>query len=87
MGEGQEETNIVTSSGNFVIAWDFKAIKNGKYDKYEIRRCIFTVPVSQRSLTCLRYQDVVVQDQFRYGDQNDIVSNLKKLKCVLKGYH
>jgi VID27 C-terminal WD40-like domain len=87
MGEGQEETSIVSSSGNFVIAWDFKAIKKGKYDKYEIRRCIFNVTVSQSSLPCLRYQDVVVQDQFKYGDQNDIVSNLKKLKRVLKGYH
>ena len=38
MGEGQEETSIVTSSGNYVIAWDFKAIKRGKFDKYEIRR-------------------------------------------------
>jgi hypothetical protein len=39
MGEGQEETSIVTSSGNYVIAWDFQAIKKSKYDKYDIRRC------------------------------------------------
>ena len=42
MGEDQEETTIVTSSGNYVIAWDFKAVKKGKYDKYEIRKYVMS---------------------------------------------
>jgi len=71
MGEGQEETSIVTSSGNYVIAWDFKAIKRGKYDKYEIRK----------------YQDVVVQDQFKYGHKNDIVVALQNDVVMVNKKH
>lgn len=39
MGEGQEENAIVTSTGQFVIAWDFKKVKRGQIDKYEIKKC------------------------------------------------
>ena len=52
MGESEEETSIVTSSGNFVIAWDFKAVKRGKYDKYEIRRYVLlTSPLHTRLIS------------------------------------
>jgi len=71
MGEDQEETTVVTSSGNYVIAWDFKAVKKGKYDKYEIRK----------------YQDAVVQDQFKFGDPNDIVVALRNNVVMINKKH
>lgn len=37
-GEGQEENAIVTSTGQFVIAWDFAKVKKGHLDKYEIKK-------------------------------------------------
>lgn len=39
-GEGLEENAIVTSTGHFVVAWDFKKVKNGQLDKYEIKKCV-----------------------------------------------
>lgn len=38
MGEGQEENAIVTSTGQFVVAWDFAKVKKGQLDKYEIKK-------------------------------------------------
>lgn len=57
-GEGQEENAIVTSTGKYVIAWDFKKVKKGQLDKYEIKK----------------YEDNVVQDNFKFGDDKEIVS-------------
>ena len=66
--EGQEENAIVTSSGQFVIAWDLAKVKKGKYDSYEIKK----------------YEDQVVQDNFRFGNDKEIVSCLRP--CLnLKG--
>jgi len=70
VGEGQEENAIVTSTGKYVIAWDFAKVKKGQMDKYEIKM----------------YEDLVVQDNFRFGDdkniivalQNDVLSVNKK---------
>ncbi|KAI0318699.1 VID27 cytoplasmic protein-domain-containing protein [Amylostereum chailletii] len=61
MGEGQEENAIVTSTGQYVIAWDFGKVKKGQMDKYEIKK----------------YEDLVVQDNFRFGDDNEIVVALQ----------
>lgn len=58
-GEGQEEKAIVTSSGQYVIAWDFAKVKKGQLDKYEIKK----------------YEDNVVQDNFKFGDDKEIVSD------------
>ena len=58
MGEGQEENAIVTSTGPFVVAWDFAKVKKGKLDNYVIKK----------------YEDEVVQDNFRFGDDKEIVS-------------
>jgi len=33
----QDENLIVTSNGQFVVAWDFTKVKRGKLDKYEIQ--------------------------------------------------
>jgi len=61
MGEGQEENAIVTSSGEFVIAWDFAKVKKGFLDKYEIKK----------------YEDTVVQDNFKFGDDKEIIVALQ----------
>jgi len=57
LGEGQEENAIVTSSGQFVIAWDFAKVKKGQINQYEIKK----------------YEDHVVQDSFKFGDDKQIV--------------
>jgi hypothetical protein len=54
---GQAESAIVTSTGPYVIAWDFAKVKRGFLDKYEIKK----------------YEDEVVQDNFKFGDDNEIV--------------
>ena len=58
VGEGQDENAIVTSTGQYVIAWDFGKVKKGQMDQYEIKK----------------YEDLVVQDNFRFGDDKQIVS-------------
>ncbi|KLO08280.1 VID27-domain-containing protein [Schizopora paradoxa] len=57
IGEGQEENAIVTSTGRYVIAWDFSKVKKNKLDGYVIKK----------------YEDDVVQDNFRFGDDKEIV--------------
>ncbi|KAF5363817.1 hypothetical protein D9756_000435 [Leucocoprinus leucothites] len=56
-GEGQEENAIITSTGQFVIAWDFAKVKKGLLDRYEIKK----------------YEDHVVQDNFKFGDDKEII--------------
>jgi len=60
-GEGQEENAIVTSTGQFVVAWDFAKVKKGQLDKYEIKK----------------YEDHVVQDNFKFGDDKEIIVALQ----------
>lgn len=67
-GEGQEENAIVTSTGKYVIAWDFKKVKRGQLDKYEIKK----------------YEDNVVQDNFKFGDDKEIVSEPALLPKVFR---
>lgn len=57
VGEGQDENAIVTSTGQFVIAWDFAKVKKGLLDRYEIKK----------------YEDKVVQDNFKFNDDKEIV--------------
>ncbi|KAL6309693.1 VID27 cytoplasmic protein [Sparassis latifolia] len=61
MGEGQEENAIVTSTGPYVVAWDFAKVKKGLLDKYEIKK----------------YEDFVVQDNFKFGDDKEIIVALQ----------
>jgi len=61
LGEGQEENAIVTSTGQFVVAWDFGKVKKGQLDKYEIKK----------------YEDMVVQDNFKFGDDKEIIVALQ----------
>lgn len=60
-GEGQSENAIVTSTGQFVIAWDFAKVKKGHLDRYEIKK----------------YEDHVVQDNFKFGDDKEIIVALQ----------
>ena len=39
-GEGKDATAIVTSSGEYVIAWDFAQAKKGRTDRYEIKKYV-----------------------------------------------
>ncbi|OCH94125.1 VID27 cytoplasmic protein [Obba rivulosa] len=61
MGEGQEENAIVTSTGPYVVAWNFAKVKRGQLDKYEIKK----------------YEDIVVQDNFKFGDDKEIIVALQ----------
>ncbi|EKM59236.1 uncharacterized protein PHACADRAFT_136651 [Phanerochaete carnosa HHB-10118-sp] len=56
-GPDQEENAIVTSTGEYVVAWDFAKVKKGQLDKYEIKK----------------YEDNVVQDNFKFGDSKEII--------------
>ena len=70
VGEGQEENAIVTSTGQYIIAWDFAKVKKGQMDKYEIKK----------------YEDLVVQDTFRFGDDKEIVCLFVMINLLLV-YH
>ncbi|CDO75567.1 hypothetical protein BN946_scf184858.g7 [Trametes cinnabarina] len=61
MGEGKEENAIVTSTGQYVVAWDFAKVKKGHLDKYEIKK----------------YDQFVVQDNFKFGDDKEIIVALQ----------
>jgi VID27 C-terminal WD40-like domain len=77
MGESQEENAIVTSTGQFVVAWDFNKVKKGQLDKYHIKKWVIFFP-DRTSLKAdsvpSRYEDFVVQDNFKFGDDKEIVS-------------
>jgi hypothetical protein len=73
---GQDETSIVTSTGQFVIAWDLAKAKKGLVGKYEIKKCLyFSRALNGFLLPCFdnRYEDRVVQDNFKFGDDKQIV--------------
>ncbi|EJF61218.1 VID27 cytoplasmic protein [Dichomitus squalens LYAD-421 SS1] len=61
MGEGKDENAIVTSTGEYVVAWDFAKVKKGQLDKYEIKK----------------YDQFVVQDSFKFGDDKEIIVALQ----------
>ncbi|KAH8554864.1 vacuolar import and degradation protein [Umbelopsis sp. PMI_123] len=52
-----EETTIVTSTGPYVVSWNLKKIRLGKIYDYVIKK----------------YDDIVVSDNFVYGNDNNIV--------------
>ncbi|KAI8868396.1 VID27-domain-containing protein [Ramicandelaber brevisporus] len=51
------EKNIVTSTGPFVVTWNFRRVKQGKLGDYQIKK----------------YADEVVADNFRFGTSGSIV--------------
>jgi hypothetical protein len=50
-----------------VIAWDFAKVKKGRLDQYEIKK----------------YEDHVVQDNFKFGDDKEIVRFLVSSMIVV----
>lgn len=56
-GRSTLERSIVTSSGPFLITWNFRAVKTGRLDAYKINR----------------YIDNIVADDFAFGDEGRIV--------------
>ncbi|KAJ3313809.1 hypothetical protein HDU76_002549 [Blyttiomyces sp. JEL0837] len=64
-----EEKSIVTSSGPYIITWNFKKVKQGKLFDYVIKQ----------------YQDNVVRDDFVFGqDKNIIVALPDDVQMVAK---
>lgn len=58
-GIHEAEKSIVTSTGNYVITWNFRMLKQGRTDAYQIKR----------------YDSRVVADNFKFGaDKNIIVA-------------
>lgn len=58
-GINEAEKSIVTSTGNYVITWNFRMLKQGRTDTYQIKR----------------YDSRVVADNFKFGaDKNIIVA-------------
>ncbi|KAJ3130042.1 hypothetical protein HK098_006754 [Nowakowskiella sp. JEL0407] len=55
-----EEKTIVTSTGPYVITWNFRRVKLGKYYDYQIKK----------------YSDNVVADNFRFGQDKAIIVTL-----------
>ncbi|CAG8601772.1 19759_t:CDS:10 [Dentiscutata erythropus] len=56
-GLDEREKTIVTSTGPFVITWNFRRVKQGKLDEYQIKR----------------YADDIVADNFKFGQDRSIV--------------
>lgn len=54
------ERSIVTSTGPFIVTWNFRAVKQGRLDCYQVKR----------------YRDNVVADEFAYNDDGKIVVTL-----------
>ncbi|WVQ82121.1 hypothetical protein IAT38_004249 [Cryptococcus sp. DSM 104549] len=58
-GINETEKTIVTSTGKYVIIWNFRRLKQGRYDDYQIKQ----------------YDSRVVADNFKFGaDKNIIVA-------------
>lgn len=62
------ERSIVTSTGPFIVLWNFRQVKSGKTDNYTIKR----------------YEDNVVADNFTYNDDGKIVVTLPNNVAVAK---
>ncbi|KAJ1569850.1 hypothetical protein HK096_000286 [Nowakowskiella sp. JEL0078] len=59
-GDNEDEKTIVTSTGPYVITWNFRRVKMGKYYDYQIKK----------------YSDTVVADNFRFGQDKAIIVTL-----------
>ncbi|KAG8830145.1 hypothetical protein FRC18_008586 [Serendipita sp. 400] len=60
-GLDAKETAIITSNGPFVIAWNFSKVKKGILDSYDVKR----------------YTGNVVEDNFSFGNDKDIIVTLQ----------
>ncbi|GAA5944036.1 hypothetical protein JCM3775_006819 [Rhodotorula graminis] len=57
---GEAETTIVTSTGPFIVAWNFRHVKEGRLHKYTLRR----------------FTDNIVADNFKFGGDREIIVTL-----------
>ncbi|CAK4032188.1 Vacuolar import and degradation 27 [Lecanosticta acicola] len=57
MGEGKDETTVITATGPFIITWSLKKVLAGRKDPYSIKR----------------YAEQVKADNFRFGSDKNIV--------------
>ncbi|KAE8239586.1 hypothetical protein A4X13_0g8132, partial [Tilletia indica] len=55
--ENSNETSIVTSTGHYIISWDFNQVKSGILDEYKIRKLAYRI----------------VQDAFAHGSDSKII--------------
>jgi len=69
-----KETSIVTSTGPYVITWNFRKVKQNQLNEYQVKQ----------------YKEVVVADQFRYGSDKAIVvatpNDVSMAQKVVKTY-
>jgi hypothetical protein len=80
-GGGSKERAIVTSSGRFVITWNFNRIRQNVLDRYQVLlRLHYFRPLPERFLTIASLPPQinelggeVVADQFRFGDADTVV--------------
>ncbi|CAG8438538.1 16246_t:CDS:10 [Acaulospora morrowiae] len=70
-GASAMEKTIVTSTGPFVVTWNFRSVKQGNIYNYQIKR----------------YDDVVVADNFRFGQDRSIVVTLPHDVTLTKKTH
>ncbi|KAG8836216.1 hypothetical protein FRC17_008952 [Serendipita sp. 399] len=70
-GLDAKETAIITSNGPFVIAWNFAKVKKGILDSYEVKR----------------YTGNVVEDNFSFGNDKDIIVTLQDDVLMLPKRH
>ncbi|KAJ3324713.1 hypothetical protein HDV06_005971 [Boothiomyces sp. JEL0866] len=68
---GGREKRIITSTGKFIISWNFREIKLGKYYNYTIKE----------------YTEKVVADNFKYGQDRDIIVALPSNVEMVKKNH
>ncbi|ORY06086.1 Vid27 family protein [Basidiobolus meristosporus CBS 931.73] len=66
--EAEDERTIVTSTGPYVITWNFRRVKQGRLDDYQIKR----------------YTDTVVADNFKFGEDRNIVVALPQDVTMVK---
>ncbi|BFZ59256.1 Vacuolar import and degradation protein 27 [Saitoella coloradoensis] len=68
-GTDTTETSIITSTGPYVVTWNFKQVQKGQLDKYQIKS----------------YGDEVKADNFKFGsDKNVIVALPHDVSMVAK---
>lgn len=59
-GLDSTEKTIVTSTGPYIVAWNFRHVKQGNTANYTLRR----------------FSENIVADQFRFGGDRDIIVTL-----------
>jgi hypothetical protein len=63
------EKTIITSTGPYIITWNFRQVKNGRLHDYSIKK----------------YEENVVADNFKFGaDRNIIVALASNVQMVKK---